>query len=82
MGPPILKALRALRMLPIGSGNPPNGIISVGGGRETNRDSLSSGERKGKSPNQTSQGNLRGMWCYGPGFLLLGEVEVAWNGPP
>jgi hypothetical protein len=37
-------------------GNPPNGNILVGGGRETNRDSLSRGDRKGRSSNQISAG--------------------------
>ena len=32
-------------------GNPPNGSIQVGGGKETNRDSLISSERKGNSLN-------------------------------
>ena len=40
------------------SGNPLNWSILVMGGKETNWDSLISGERKGKSPNRTLQGNL------------------------
>jgi hypothetical protein len=48
-------------VLPYGKGYPPNGSILVGGGKETNRDSLISSERNGKSPNRILQGNLREM---------------------
>ena len=44
-------------------GNLPNGSIQVGRGRETNRDSLNSGERKGKSLNRIYVGNHVEMWC-------------------
>jgi hypothetical protein len=50
------------RGTPSGRGNPPNGSIQVGGGGETNRDSPSSGERKGKSPNRIRAGNRAQMW--------------------
>ena len=46
---------------PSRSGDPPNGSILVGGGKETNWDSLSSSERNGKSPNRIPLGNLREM---------------------
>ncbi len=42
---------------PYGSGNLPNGSIQVGRGRETNWDSLTSSERKGKSSNRIPTGN-------------------------
>ena len=38
-------------VLPLGRGNLLNGSIQVRRGRETNKDSLSSGERRGKSSN-------------------------------
>ena len=69
-------------IMEVPSGNPPNGNILVGGGKETKRDSLSRGDRKGDSLNQIHQGNLMEMWGYRPSRLLLKEVEVAWNGPP
>ena len=48
MGPPAARKLAA----PLDrGGNSPNGNIPVGEGEEINRDSLISGERKGKSPN-------------------------------
>ena len=43
---------------PSRSGNPPNGSILVGGGKETNRDSLSSSERNGNSPNRIPYRNV------------------------
>jgi len=43
------------------SGNPPNGSILVEGGKETNRDSLSSSERNGNSPNRIPLGNFGEM---------------------
>jgi hypothetical protein len=46
---------------PLRSGDPPNGSILVGGGKETKRDSPSSSERNGKSPNRIPLGNLREM---------------------
>ena len=42
---------------PSRSGNSPNGSILVGGGKETKRDSPSSSERNGKSPNRIPHGN-------------------------
>ena len=42
---------------PLRSGNPPNGSILVGGGKETNWDSPSSSERNGNSPNRIPHGN-------------------------
>ena len=44
----------SLRGVP--NGNPPNGNILVGGGKETKRDPLSRGDRKGESPNQIPTG--------------------------
>ena len=41
-------------------GNPPNGNILVGGGRENNSDPLSRGDRKGESPNQIPWGKPTG----------------------
>lgn len=38
--------------VPLWNGNSPNGSILVGEGKETNRDSLISSERNGKSPNR------------------------------
>jgi hypothetical protein len=43
---------------PLRSGDPPNGSILVGGGKETKRDSPSSSERNGNSPNRIPLGNL------------------------
>lgn len=63
--------------VPLRNGNSPNGSILVGEGKETNRDSLISSERNGKSPNRIPQGNLREMWGYGPGFFCTGKVEMA-----
>ena len=42
---------------PYWSRDPPNGSILLGGGKETKRDSLSSSERKGNSPNRIPIGN-------------------------
>jgi len=43
---------------PSRSGNPPNGSILVGGGKETKWDSLSSSERNGNSPNRIPSRNV------------------------
>ena len=61
---------RLHRPLPAGSANPPKGNIRVGGGKEINRDSLSSGERKGRSPNRIPCGNVREMWSMVEGGLV------------
>ena len=77
-----LPAMASAVALPLGSGNPLNGNILVRGGRETNRYSLSSSERKGKSSNRIPLGNQWEMWCCGPGRLLTNEAEVTSNGLP
>ncbi len=46
-----LPASDSSEALPHGRRNPPNGSIQVGGGKETKRDSQTSGEQNGKSPN-------------------------------
>jgi hypothetical protein len=66
MGPPAVASATAL---PQGRGNPLNGNILVRGGRETNWDSLSSSERRGKSSNRIPQGDLWEMWGCGPEVL-------------
>jgi len=52
MGLPFVRT-SVLTKFPKGNGNLPNGNILVGRGKEINRDSLSSGEPKGNSPNRT-----------------------------
>ena len=84
---------RALKRRPrIGQGYPPNLSISVSGGKETNRDCPSSGERSGNSPDLKSGPPPRGG---GPSCSLEREPpaprapgpsrragRVPWNGAP
>ena len=68
--------------------HPLNLSISISGGRETNRDSLSNGERSGKKPRSEispSALSRRGeLWsgeadCPDP---LLASPKLTWNGTP
>ena len=69
--------------------HPLNLSISISGGRETNRDSLSNGERSGNKPRSEIS---RSGFCYGPGELWSGEADcpdpllsspkLTWNGTP
>ena len=77
-----LPAATSVVAFPHGNGNPLNGNILVRGGRETNWDSPSSSERKGKSSNRIPRGDLWEMWGCGLDLLLTNEAEVTWNGPP
>ncbi len=70
-------------------GNPPNGNILVGGGKETNWDPLSRGDRKGASPNQTCRRRAGGdVGLLGPRLGIRSPTgrrlvaEVGWNAPP
>jgi len=70
-------------------GNPPNGNILVGGGREINRDPLSRGDRKGDSPNQTRRRRAGGdVGLQGPRLGVRPPAgrhqvaEVGWKAPP
>jgi len=56
---------------PLGERNPPNESIQVGGGRESNRDSPSIGERKGNRSNRMGGWKSAQMWCCGLPPILL-----------
>ena len=62
--------------------NPPKGNILVGGGKEINRDSLSTGEGKGRSPNRISLrrvGRDVGFWICGiTSLTTVSRTHLEW----
>lgn len=80
-GGPVRRARRCVSEPQIGRGHPPNLSISISGGRETNQDSPSNGERSGKSSSLKSP-------ALGAGELWPGEAtepgpslsKLTWKG--
>lgn len=67
----------------IGRDHPPDLSILLGGGRATNRDSPSSGERSGKSPDRESRGSPSRIVVLRDAFAGTGSwAEIPWNGVP
>ncbi len=66
---------------------PPNLSILISGGKETNRDSLSSGERSGRSPSSESgraPSPCPELWSHGKASLsaVAGRAKVPWKRAP
>ena len=66
---------------------PPNLSILISGGKETNRDSLSSGERSGRSPSSESgraSSPCPELWSHGKASLsaVAGRTKVPWKRAP
>src|SRR5690349_24369379 len=66
---------------------PPNLSILISGGKETNRDSLSSGERSGRSPSSESgraSSPCPELWSHGKASLsaAAGRTKVPWKRAP
>ena len=72
-----------LEYAPSRSGNPPNGSILVGGGKETKHGiPLVAASEEGEAQTEPAWETMRECRVIGPDYTLVRKVEVAWNGPP